>query len=61
MGFLEEKGIAHETMTGATADRRNVVDRFQNDSDCRILLMTLKTGGVGLNLTAADTVYIFEP
>lgn len=60
-GFLEEKGIAHETMTGATADRRNVVDRFQNDSDCRILLMTLKTGGVGLNLTAADTVYIFEP
>lgn len=30
-------------------------------TDCRVMLMTLKTGGVGLNLTAADTVFIFEP
>nr|MDE6555445.1 SWF/SNF helicase family protein [Duncaniella sp.] len=29
--------------------------------ECRVLLMTLKTGGVGLNLTVADTVFIFEP
>ena len=35
--------------------------RFQNNRQCKVLLMTLKTGGVGLNLTAADTVYIFEP
>ncbi|MDE6325681.1 MAG: SWF/SNF helicase family protein, partial [Duncaniella sp.] len=32
-----------------------------NDRDCKVLLMTLKTGGVGLNLTSADTVFIFEP
>lgn len=38
-----------------------IVERFQNDPQCRVMLMTLKTGGVGLNLTAADTVFIFEP
>lgn len=58
---LTEMGIDYTTMTGSTRDRRAVVERFQTDSDCRALLMTLKTGGVGLNLTVADTVYIFEP
>ena len=58
---LTEMGIDYTTMTGSTRDRRAVVERFQNDSGCRALLMTLKTGGVGLNLTVADTVYIFEP
>ena len=48
-------------MTGATADRRRVVERFDRDPSCMVLLMTLKTGGVGLNLTVADTVFIFEP
>ena len=41
--------------------RKKTVGRFQSDPECKVLLMTLKTGGVGLNLTAADTVYIFEP
>ena len=58
---LTELGIDYATMTGSTRDRRAVVERFQNDAGCRALLMTLKTGGVGLNLTVADTVYIFEP
>ena len=58
---LTELGIDYTTMTGSTRDRRAVVERFQNDPNCRALLMTLKTGGVGLNLTVADTVYIFEP
>ncbi len=58
---LTELGIDYTTMTGSTRDRRAVIERFQNDSGCRALLMTLKTGGVGLNLTVADTVYIFEP
>ena len=58
---LTELGIDYTTMTGSTRDRRAVVERFQNDPNCRALLMTLKTGGVGLNLTIADTVYIFEP
>ena len=58
---LSQLGIDYATMTGSTHDRRAVIERFQQDANCRALLMTLKTGGVGLNLTVADTVYIFEP
>lgn len=58
---LEQLGIDFCSMTGSTRDRRSIVDRFQTDPECRVMLMTLKTGGVGLNLTAADTVFIFEP
>ena len=58
---LDANGIDYVTMTGATHDRKSVVERFQNNANCKVMLMTLKTGGVGLNLTAADTVYIFEP
>ena len=58
---LDEAGIDFACMTGSTHDRKGIVERFQNDAKCKILLMTLKTGGVGLNLTAADTVFIFEP
>ncbi len=58
---LDELGIYFTSMTGSTNDRKGVVERFQNDPTCKVLLMTLKTGGVGLNLTVADTVFIFEP
>ena len=58
---LSTLGIDYEVMTGATTDRKKVVDRFQNDPMCKVLLMTVKTGGVGLNLTNADTVFIVEP
>ncbi|MGM9749329.1 MAG: DEAD/DEAH box helicase [Candidatus Cryptobacteroides sp.] len=58
---LSKEGVGYVVMTGATSDRQSVVDRFQNDSGCKVLLMTLKTGGVGLNLTAADTVFVAEP
>lgn len=58
---LEKLGIGYEVMSGATRDRKKVVERFQTDPDCMVLLLTLKVGGVGLNLTAADTVFIFEP
>lgn len=59
--YLTEHGVNHVTMTGATNNRGETVERFQKNPDCRVMLMTLKTGGVGLNLTAADTVFIFEP
>ena len=58
---LSKEGVGYVVMTGATSDRQSVVDRFQNDAGCKVLLMTLKTGGVGLNLTAADTVFVAEP
>lgn len=58
---LEKEKVGYVVMTGATTDRESIVERFQNDRNCMVLLMTLKTGGVGLNLTAADTVFIAEP
>ena len=58
---LNDAGIDFVSMTGSTRDRQSVVERFQTDRNCKVFLMTLKTGGVGLNLTAADTVFIFEP
>lgn len=58
---LSKEGVGYVVMTGATSDRQSVVDRFQNDAGCKVMLMTLKTGGVGLNLTAADTVFVAEP
>jgi SNF2 family DNA or RNA helicase len=58
---FEQRGIGHLTMTGATANREALVRQFQTRDDLKVFLMTLKTGGLGLNLTAADTVFIFDP
>lgn len=58
---LDQRGIDFLTMTGATRDREALVKQFQTQSRIKVFLMTLKTGGVGLNLTAADTVFIFDP
>lgn len=58
---LEAAGLEYLVMTGATRDRQNLVNRFQEDESIRVFLMTLKTGGLGLNLTAADYVFIFDP
>jgi SNF2 family DNA or RNA helicase len=57
----ENAGIRAQSMTGATSDRRTLVNTFQNDPDMRVFIMTLKTGGLGLNLTAADTIFILDP
>ncbi|QTA80585.1 Helicase, Snf2 family [Desulfonema limicola] len=58
---LEKSGIEYLHMTGATRDRKTLVDKFQNDETYKVFLMTLKTGGIGLNLTAADYIFIFDP
>ena len=58
---LDKRGIDFVTMTGSTRNRQQLVDRFQNDPDCKVFVLTLKTGGTGLNLTAADMVFIFDP
>ncbi len=58
---LEDNGIQFLSMTGATRDRGKLVDAFQNDPNIKVFLMTLKTGGIGLNLTAADTIFIYDP
>jgi SNF2 family DNA or RNA helicase len=58
---LDEYHIGYDIITGATHNRKRIIEKFNTDEKCRVLLMTLKTGGVGLNLTVADTVFIFEP
>jgi len=58
---LAEAGIPFLSMTGATRNRKELVERFQNDPSIKVFVMTLKTGGVGLNLTKADTIFIYDP
>ena len=58
---LESAGVANLVMTGATGNRQALVHRFQTDPEIGAFIMTLKTGGVGLNLTAADYVFIYDP
>ena len=59
---LNGKKISHFTLTGSTskAARADMVERFQSD-DTKIFLISLKAGGTGLNLTAADIVIHFDP
>jgi uncharacterized Zn finger protein len=58
---LERVKIPYEYLDGQTVDRAGRVNRFQSDQTCRVFLMSLKAGGVGLNLTEADYVYLVDP
>jgi non-specific serine/threonine protein kinase len=60
---LKEQNIPFEYFDGSstTTERQNAIENFQNNDDCRVFLISLKAGGVGLNLTAADYVYIVDP
>jgi hypothetical protein len=58
---LETLGVSYEYLDGATGNRQECVERFQNDDDCRLFLISLKAGGLGLNLTAAEYVFLLDP
>ena len=58
---LDEKKTVYEYLDGRTTDRQARVVRFQEDPDCKLFLVSLKAGGQGLNLTAADYIYILDP
>ncbi|MDP5171556.1 MAG: DEAD/DEAH box helicase [Bacteroidia bacterium] len=58
---LDKEGIVYNYLDGSTRDRQAQVDSFQADEDIRVFLISLKAGGVGLNLTAADYVFILDP
>lgn len=62
-GRLDELGVKYEYFDGSTSapDREKAIQSFQNDDTVRVFLISLKAGGVGLNLTAADYVYIVDP
>jgi superfamily II DNA or RNA helicase len=58
---LDTGETEYEYLDGKTRDRQARVERFQNDPKCRLFLISLKAGGLGLNLTAADYVFILDP
>jgi SNF2 family DNA or RNA helicase len=58
---LDDQGAVYEYLDGKTRDRQQRVDRFQTDENCKLFLISLKAGGLGLNLTAAQYVFLLDP
>jgi superfamily II DNA or RNA helicase len=58
---LDEKGIRYTYLDGRTRKRSEKVKEFQEDPDCKVFVISLKAGGQGLNLTAADYVFVLDP
>ncbi len=59
--YLDQKSIKYAYLDGATKDRQAQVEQFQTQPELRLFLISLKAGGLGLNLTAADYVFILDP
>jgi superfamily II DNA or RNA helicase len=60
-GWLNRHGIGYAMLTGSTTDREKVINSFRNDDRVNVFLISLKAGGLGLNLTEADYVFILDP
>jgi SNF2 family DNA or RNA helicase len=58
---LDDARVRYEYLDGQTRDRQAHVQTFQNDPDCGFFLISLKAGGLGLNLTAAEYVFLLDP
>lgn len=58
---LDAEKVNYEYLDGSTQNRQEHVERFQNDPKCELFLISLKAGGLGLNLTAADYVFLLDP
>jgi superfamily II DNA or RNA helicase len=58
---LDRDGVPYEYLDGRTRDRQACVERFQTDPECKLFLISLKAGGLGLNLTAAQYVFLLDP
>lgn len=58
---VEQRGWKYAILTGTTTDREQEIRRFASDDTCKLFLISLKAGGVGLNLTEADYVFILDP
>jgi SNF2 family DNA or RNA helicase len=58
---MEDQKIPYVYLDGATQNRGDVVRQFQEDKNTRVFLISIKAGGVGLNLTEADYVFILDP
>ena len=58
---MERRGWAYDMLTGQTQHREQVIAHFQQSAGTQFFLISLKAGGVGLNLTAADYVFLLDP
>ena len=58
---FEKEGLKYAYLIGSTTNREAVIKKFQEDDDCKLFLISIKAGGVGLNLTQADYVFILDP
>jgi superfamily II DNA or RNA helicase len=58
---LREAGVSFNRLDGSTVDRAGVVNEFQAENGPPVMLLSLKAGGTGLNLTAADHVFLLDP
>jgi superfamily II DNA or RNA helicase len=58
---FDQNNWKYSLLTGQTRKREQVIDSFQNDEANRLFLISIKAGGVGLNLTAADYIFILDP
>lgn len=58
---LKAEGIPYAYLDGQVRNRAEVVDQFQNTDECPVFLISLRAGGLGLNLTSADYVFILDP
>jgi len=58
---LDAAAVRYEYLDGATRDRQAHVEAFQTDPECGLFLISLKAGGLGLNLTAAEYVFLLDP
>lgn len=58
---VKNRNWDYEYLDGKTKDRQERVDRFQKDDSKKLFLISLKAGGEGLNLTAADYDFIVDP
>ena len=58
---LDERGMRYEYLDGRTRDRSAKVTNFQENPEIGLFLVSLKAGGTGLNLTAADYVFLLDP
>ena len=59
--YFEEENIPFAYLDGATKNRGEIVSEFQENTDLKVFLISIKAGGVGLNLTQADYVFILDP
>ncbi len=58
---FKKEGLKYAYLIGSTSNREEVIRKFQEDDDCKLFLISIKAGGVGLNLTQADYVFILDP